>query len=185
MRPLKGLRPDVSFQGSSKATIIWVIWFLLPFVPLLVNAVLGWFRPSAGLSMVMQESSLQFKAMATFAIAWFLVGLAPSIMVRAQSFGKLLLIDLFWCALAGWYWGPTILAARAAPPAGAVGEPSTFEVAQSYKQGVDIRPKTGPAAGVRFSWDAKEWGDAITRSGKSVPGKVYKGKRGLWFATLD
>jgi hypothetical protein len=135
--------------------------------------------------MVMQESRLQFKAMAIVAAIWFLLGLAPTIMLHQESLRRSLSISAIWCALAGWYWGPTILAECTAPPASTVGVPCTFEHAESFKQSVEIRAKTGPAAGVRFSWDSKQWGNAVERNGKSVPGKVYQGKRGLWFASLD
>jgi hypothetical protein len=175
----------VTFHEPRKVVIIWLIWFLLPFAPLFLNLFLSWFRPSTGLSMVMQESGLQFKAMAAFAAAWFLLGLVPTLMRRTESLAQLFLVQAIWCALAGWYWGPTILAERTAPPASAEGVPCTFEVAKSLRQAVEIRVTSGPAVGVHFTWDSVQWRNALERSGKSVPGKVYKGKRNLWFANLD
>lgn len=175
----------MTFHESRKLTIIWIAWFLLPFAPLFLNMFLSWFRESANLAMVMQESGMQFKAMAIFAAIWFLVGLAPTIVLHRQSLGQSLLVSAVWCALAGWYWGPAILARFTAPPRSSVGVRCTFELAESFKQSVEIRANTGPADGVRFAWDSKQWGNAVERSGKSVPGKVYQGKRGLWFASLD
>lgn len=167
-------------------SVIWLIWFILPFVPLVGNMVLGWFRTSTPQSIVMQESGVQFKAMAAFAVVWLLVGLVPTVMLQGRSLAKLLLVDIFWCALAGWYWGPAILAAYTAPPASTVGEPCAFDLAESFKQSVEVNPTNGPAAGVRFSLDSAEWGDASRRAGgHAIPGKVYKGKHNLWFASLD
>jgi hypothetical protein len=172
--------------GLHRMSIVWLTWFLLPFVPLVVDMFLGWFRTSTRQPLVMQESGLQFKAMAAFALGWLLLGLVPTLMLHARSLGKSLLVDIFWCALAGWYWGPAILAACTAPPASSVGEPCAFELAESFKQSVEVRPTNGPAAGVRFSLGSAEWGDASRRTGgRSVPGKVYKGGRDLWFAKLD
>ena len=167
-------------------TVIWLTWFILPFVPLIVDMFLGWFRTPARPPMVMQESGLQFTAMAAFAVAWLLLGLVPTLMLQERSRAKTVLVDVFWCALAGWYWGPAILGAYAAPPASTLGEPCAFGLAESFKQSVEVSPTNGPAAGVRFSLGSAEWGDASRRAGgHAIPGKVYKGKRDVWFARLD
>ncbi len=172
--------------APQRMPVIWLTWFVLPFVPLVGNMVLGWFRTSTRQPMVVQESGLQFKAMAAFAVVWLLVGLVPTLMLQGRSVAKMLLVDVFWCALAAWYWGPAILGAYAAPPVSAVGAPCEFGLAQSFKQSVEVSPTNGPAAGVRFSLEGGDWGDASRRAGRrSVPGKVYKGKRNLWFARLD
>jgi hypothetical protein len=174
------------FARAHWMSIIWRIWFLLPFVPLVLNMFFGWFRTSLRQPMVMQESGLQWKAMAAFAVAWLILGLVPTLILEGRSLGKLLLVDMFWCALAGWYWGPAILAAYTAPPASTVGEPCAFALAESFKQSVEVSPSNGPAAGVRFSLGSAEWGDASRRAGgHSIPAKVYKGKRDLWFASVD
>ena len=179
---------SMRFTRANRISIIWLIWFVLPFVPLFVDMVVGWFRTSRAAPMVMQESGLQWEAMAAFAVAWLILGLVPSLMLQGES---VRLGNCCWSTSSGARW-PGGTGVRQSwrhtrrHRASTVGEPCAFELADSFKQSVEVSPTNGPAAGVRFSLGSAEWGDASRRAGgHAIPGKVYKGKRDLWFASVD
>src|SRR5690242_19842158 len=88
-------RLAMRFSGLHRMSVIWLVWFIVPIVLLVGNMVLGWFRTSTPQSMVMQESGVQFKAMAAFAVVWLLVGLVPTLTLQGRSLTKLLLVDIF------------------------------------------------------------------------------------------
>ena len=100
---------------------------------------------------------------------------------------KVVVLDFGFSASIGFFGAHSLISLWSRPPAGAAAEPATFEWVASARQRVEVRATTGPAAGTRFMLVGKDWGDAKTRLVKDqpVPGKVYRGGHGLWFAKLD
>src|SRR5882724_3790995 len=77
-----------TFEGSGWMAVVVLVWAVAPLVPLVPDMVAGWFRPYVGSGIQMQESALAFEAAGLFAAAWFMLGLAPTLMLRPKPVGS-------------------------------------------------------------------------------------------------
>ena len=153
--------------------VLWNLWAIGPLAILLVVAIAGWLFKSGIAGLTVQESPLVFKAAAVLGGSWLLVALILTVSGRLRPMTKVVVLDFGFSALIGFFGAHAVISLWSRPPAGAAAEPATFEWVASARQRVEVQATTGPAAGTRFMFVGKDWGDARTRVVKDqpVPGK--------------
>ena len=175
----------MTFNCSPLVRTLWYVWLLLPVALLLVVPRLLSRDSQFG---EMQESNTAYLCMAALAGTWMLFGLAlvPFLGVRGSSLARTLLVAIGWSAFLGYMGGQLVTDLRSRPSASTVGQSVEFVAVRSRGHMVEVRPSSGDAAAARFLFRQEKWNAAYERAGRQpVRGKVYKGRRNLWFADLD
>lgn len=159
-------------------------WLLLPLAGALVPMLL-----SRGVQApFVQEGRISYVFMAAIGGGWMLLGLGliPLLGLHGSSLAKALLMAVCWSAIAGAWWGPTVVELSYRPPASAPGQPAEFLPTGRAGHMVRISPTSGEATSASFLVPQQWWNDAYARAGnRAVKGTVYKGRGDLWFARLD
>lgn len=174
-------------EGPPVFGLLWNLWVIGPLAVLLLTVVVNWLLKPSHASLTLQETPLIYKATALLGGGWLVVALIITVAGRLRPFGKVVLLDLGLSVLLGFWWAHAVLSIWTRPAATASGEPATFEWVRSARQNVEAQTASGPAAGAHFTFAGKDWGEATRRAGKAqpIPGKVYRGGHGLWYAKLD
>lgn len=173
------------FNCSPLLRTLWYVWLLLPFALLFVVPLLLSRDRQNG---EMQESSTTYLYMAALGGSWMLIGLAlvPFLGVHGSSLARALLVAIGWSAFLGDTGGHLAMDLRCRPPASTAGQPVEFVAVKSRGHMTEVRPTSGDAADARFLFRQEKWNSAYDRAGRQpVRGKVYRGRRDIWFADLD
>jgi len=174
----------MTFDCSPAIKGLALAWLLLPLAGAVVPLLLNRGVPAP----IVEEGRLSFVFMAGIGASWMLIGLAllPLLGVHGSSLAKALLMAVCWSAIAGAWWGPTVVELAYRPARSAVGERAEFVPSGRAGHMVKVSPTSGDAAAARFLVPQAWWNDAYARAGnRPVKGRVYKGGRNLWFARLD
>ncbi|HVT09345.1 MAG TPA: hypothetical protein VHO67_17920 [Polyangia bacterium] len=177
----------MSVEGPPVFGLLWNLWMVGPLAILVLVVIVSWLLKPANASLTLQETPLIYKGTALLGGAWLLVSLVITVWGRLRPFGKVLLVDVGLAAIVGFSWTSALVSFWARPRSTTPAEPATFEWVRSARQSVEAKTTSGPAAGAHFMFAGKDWGNAKRGVGKDqpIPGKVYRGGHGLWYAKLD